>query len=200
MKINAKVHEGLCQRCKEVLEWRVKFNKYKPLTQPKKWFFSLTWIYTWLLFITPDLAKSAITTDAQTEASTTDPITSREIFTSTISALMSYVYNFYSSHPFFNSVKCLQKTVKDSYHIICKPCACELDLCTKCGKREEIVIPIQTENEPSRLSMRAENHPSKNHPRRNNRRGELEGGCEINLSDTEDEDEDLLVKQMINLN
>ncbi|XP_042304635.1 uncharacterized protein C9orf85 homolog isoform X4 [Sceloporus undulatus] len=75
-KINAKVHEGLCQRCKEVLEWRVKFNKYKPLTQPKK------------------------------------------------------------------CVKCLQKTVKDSYHVICKPCACELDLCAKCGKREEIVIPI----------------------------------------------------------
>ncbi|XP_062828062.1 uncharacterized protein C9orf85 homolog isoform X2 [Anolis carolinensis] len=74
-KINAKVHEGLCQHCKEVLEWRVKFNKYKPLTQSKK------------------------------------------------------------------CVKCLQKTVKDSYHIICKPCACELDLCAKCGKREEIVIP-----------------------------------------------------------
>ncbi|XP_077792080.1 uncharacterized protein C9orf85 homolog isoform X2 [Podarcis muralis] len=36
-KINAKIHEGLCQHCKEVLEWRVKFNKYKPLTQPKKW-------------------------------------------------------------------------------------------------------------------------------------------------------------------
>ncbi|XP_042304633.1 uncharacterized protein C9orf85 homolog isoform X2 [Sceloporus undulatus] len=135
-KINAKVHEGLCQRCKEVLEWRVKFNKYKPLTQPKK------------------------------------------------------------------CVKCLQKTVKDSYHVICKPCACELDLCAKCGKREEIVIPIQTENEPSRMSLRTENHPSKSDLRRNNRRGELEGGCEINLSDTEDEDEDLdlLVKQIKNLN
>ncbi|XP_067320529.1 uncharacterized protein C9orf85 homolog isoform X2 [Anolis sagrei] len=74
-KINAKVHEGLCQHCKEVLEWRVKFNKYKTLTQSKK------------------------------------------------------------------CVKCLQKTVKDSYHIICKPCACELELCAKCGKREDIVIP-----------------------------------------------------------
>lgn len=41
----------------------------------------------------------------------------------------------------FSSVKCLQKTVKDSYYIICKPCALQLELCAKCGKKEEIVIP-----------------------------------------------------------
>ncbi|XP_047379769.1 uncharacterized protein C9orf85 homolog isoform X2 [Sciurus carolinensis] len=35
-KINQKLHDGLCQRCKEVLEWRVKYNKYKPLSKPKK--------------------------------------------------------------------------------------------------------------------------------------------------------------------
>ncbi|XP_045436076.1 uncharacterized protein C9orf85 homolog isoform X2 [Pipistrellus kuhlii] len=35
-KINAKVHDGVCQRCKEVLEWRVKYSKYKPLSKPKK--------------------------------------------------------------------------------------------------------------------------------------------------------------------
>lgn len=39
------------------------------------------------------------------------------------------------------SVKCLQKSVKDSYHIICRPCACELEVCAKCGKKEDIVIP-----------------------------------------------------------
>ncbi|XP_047555726.1 uncharacterized protein C9orf85 homolog isoform X3 [Lutra lutra] len=37
-KINAKLHDGVCQRCKEVLEWRVKYSKYKPLSKPKKWF------------------------------------------------------------------------------------------------------------------------------------------------------------------
>ncbi|KAM8962877.1 guanine deaminase isoform 4-T5 [Lycaon pictus] len=36
-KINAKLHDGVCQRCKEVLEWRVKYSKYKPLSKPKKW-------------------------------------------------------------------------------------------------------------------------------------------------------------------
>ncbi|XP_037586540.1 uncharacterized protein C9orf85 homolog isoform X1 [Cebus imitator] len=74
-KINAKLHGGVCQHCKEVLEWRVKYSKYRPLSKPKK------------------------------------------------------------------CVKCLQKTVKDSYHIICRPCAYELEVCAKCGKKEDIVIP-----------------------------------------------------------
>ncbi|KAK1806884.1 hypothetical protein P4O66_005367 [Electrophorus voltai] len=75
-KANAKVHDGLCQRCTEILEWRVKYNKYKFLTQPRK------------------------------------------------------------------CVKCLQKTVKDAYHIMCKSCALSLELCAKCGKKEEIVITL----------------------------------------------------------
>lgn len=39
------------------------------------------------------------------------------------------------------SVRCSQKAVKDAYHIICKPCALQLQLCCKCGKKEEIVLP-----------------------------------------------------------
>ncbi|XP_072467631.1 uncharacterized protein C9orf85 homolog isoform X2 [Notamacropus eugenii] len=78
-RINAKLHDGVCQHCKEVLEWRVKYSKYKPLSKPKK------------------------------------------------------------------CVKCLQKTVKDSYHMICRPCACELEVCAKCGKKEEIVLPLQVQ-------------------------------------------------------
>ncbi|KFP69388.1 Uncharacterized protein C9orf85, partial [Acanthisitta chloris] len=73
-KINAKLHDGVCQHCKGILEWRVKFSKYKLLSKPKK------------------------------------------------------------------CVKCLQKTVKDPYHIICRPCAGKLEICAKCGKQEEIVI------------------------------------------------------------
>ncbi|RVE68394.1 hypothetical protein OJAV_G00091120 [Oryzias javanicus] len=77
-KANAKVHDGLCQHCKGVLEWKVKYSKYKPLTQPKK------------------------------------------------------------------CVKCSQKTVKDAYHIVCKPCSLQLEICCKCGKKEEIVIPVNS--------------------------------------------------------
>ncbi|KAI4902836.1 hypothetical protein NFI96_011720 [Prochilodus magdalenae] len=80
-KANAKVHDGLCQRCKDILEWKVKYNKYKSLTQPRK------------------------------------------------------------------CVKCLQKTVKDAYHIMCKACALRLELCAKCGKNEEVVIPLNKEEE-----------------------------------------------------
>lgn len=80
-KAKTKAHDGLCQHCKGVLEWKVKYNKYKPLTQLRK------------------------------------------------------------------CVKCLQKTVKDAYHIICKPCALKLELCAKCGKKEEIVPLDQNEEE-----------------------------------------------------
>ncbi|RMC01039.1 hypothetical protein DUI87_22303 [Hirundo rustica rustica] len=91
-KINAKLHDGVCQHCKGILEWRVKFRKYKLLTKPKK------------------------------------------------------------------CVKCLQKTVKDPYHIICRPCAGKLEICAKCGKQEEIVIPIdkgedRTESETSKIGQ-----------------------------------------------
>ncbi|XP_011619956.1 uncharacterized protein C9orf85 homolog isoform X2 [Takifugu rubripes] len=78
-KAKAKIHDGLCQHCKDVLEWKVKYNKYKTLTQPRKW--------------------------------------------------------------------CSQKTVKDAYHIICKPCALQLELCCKCGKKEEIIIPVNSQGE-----------------------------------------------------
>lgn len=29
--------EGCCQACKEVIEWKIKYKKYKPLTVMKKW-------------------------------------------------------------------------------------------------------------------------------------------------------------------
>ncbi|XP_061585927.1 uncharacterized protein C9orf85 homolog [Cololabis saira] len=77
-KANSKIHNGLCLHCKGVLEWKVKYNKYKSLTQPKK------------------------------------------------------------------CVKCSQKTVKDAYHIVCKPCSLQLEICCKCGKKEDIVIPINS--------------------------------------------------------
>jgi len=35
-QINSLVVGGVCTRCREIIEWRKKFNKYKPLTAPKK--------------------------------------------------------------------------------------------------------------------------------------------------------------------
>ncbi|XP_023273972.1 uncharacterized protein C9orf85 homolog [Seriola lalandi dorsalis] len=77
-KAKSKIHDGLCQHCKDVLDWKVKYNKYKSLTQPRK------------------------------------------------------------------CVKCSQKTVKDAYHIICKPCSLQLEICCKCGKKEDIIIPVNS--------------------------------------------------------
>lgn len=28
---------GVCKRCKDVIDWKIKYKKYKPLTVPKKW-------------------------------------------------------------------------------------------------------------------------------------------------------------------
>lgn len=36
-EINAIDHKGVCEHCKQILEWKVQYRKYKPLTQPKKW-------------------------------------------------------------------------------------------------------------------------------------------------------------------
>ncbi|CAF3395627.1 unnamed protein product [Rotaria sp. Silwood1] len=35
-EINSIEHKGLCEHCKQILEWKIHFRKYKPLTQPKK--------------------------------------------------------------------------------------------------------------------------------------------------------------------
>ncbi|XP_068722779.1 uncharacterized protein C9orf85 homolog [Montipora capricornis] len=35
-QINSLVVTGVCARCREIIEWRKKFKKYKPLTAPKK--------------------------------------------------------------------------------------------------------------------------------------------------------------------
>ena len=28
---------GCCKRCKDVLDWKIKYKKYKPLSQLRKW-------------------------------------------------------------------------------------------------------------------------------------------------------------------
>ncbi|KAL1491113.1 hypothetical protein ABEB36_011757 [Hypothenemus hampei] len=35
-EINAIQVNNVCQRCKDIIEWKIKYKKYKPLTQPKK--------------------------------------------------------------------------------------------------------------------------------------------------------------------
>ncbi|XP_072618725.1 uncharacterized protein C9orf85 homolog isoform X2 [Vulpes vulpes] len=117
-KINAKLHDGVCQRCKEVLEWRVKYSKYKPLSKPKK------------------------------------------------------------------CVKCLQKSVKDSYHIICRPCACELEVCAKCGKKEDIVIPFN--KEPEKTENPEINLHSNHRSCRRNEESDDDLDFDIDLDDPKD--------------
>ncbi|XP_077378343.1 uncharacterized protein C9orf85 homolog [Festucalex cinctus] len=111
-KANSKIHDGLCQRCKDVLDWRVKYNKYKSLTQPRK------------------------------------------------------------------CVKCSQKTVKDAYHVICKPCSLQLEICCKCGKKEDIVIPVN-----ANLDQKEEDKGSK-------KKGKKEEIGNLDSDDDFDDDDD----------
>lgn len=34
--INSLSINGVCKRCKDILEWKIKYKKYKPLTAPRK--------------------------------------------------------------------------------------------------------------------------------------------------------------------
>ncbi|XP_075582515.1 uncharacterized protein C9orf85 homolog [Pelecanus crispus] len=126
-KINAKLHDGVCQHCKGILEWRVKFSKYKLLSKPKK------------------------------------------------------------------CVKCLQKTVKDPYHIICRPCAGKLEVCAKCGKEEEIVIPI------GKGQDRTESMTTKNGQESSGLAEELDFDPNFSSSHS-DEDSDMLEERFKNMN
>lgn len=36
-ELNNMVISGCCKKCQDILEWKIKYKKYKPLTQPKKW-------------------------------------------------------------------------------------------------------------------------------------------------------------------
>ncbi|XP_054943112.1 uncharacterized protein C9orf85 homolog isoform X1 [Physeter macrocephalus] len=81
------------------------------------------------------------------------------------------------------SVKCLQKTVKDSYHIMCRPCACDLEVCAKCGKREDVVIPFNIEPEKTE---NVENNLRSSHRRSCRRNEESDDDLDFDLDDTEE--------------
>lgn len=122
-KAKSKVHDGLCQRCKDVLEWKVKYNKYKPITQAR------------------------------------------------------------------TCVKCSQKTVKDAYHVICKPCSIKLELCAKCGKKEDIVIPVNTSKEGKEEEEEDASLKKKGRGQRNKGLDELDTDDDFDLGSGDDDDD-----------
>ncbi|XP_068225348.1 golgin subfamily A member 6-like protein 25 [Palaemon carinicauda] len=72
-KINSLEVAEVCKRCQDVIAWKIKYKKYKLLSQPK------------------------------------------------------------------TCTKCHLKKIKDSYHVVCLDCAKALEICCKCGKKEEII-------------------------------------------------------------
>ncbi|XP_023289626.1 uncharacterized protein C9orf85 homolog [Orussus abietinus] len=76
---------NVCERCKKIIEWKIKYKKYKPLKAPTK------------------------------------------------------------------CTRCLQKVVKEAYHIKCTSCAKEDNTCPKCGEKAELVSPKLTEKDQFKL-------------------------------------------------
>ncbi|KAM4878735.1 uncharacterized protein C9orf85 homolog isoform 1-T1 [Sylvia borin] len=161
-KINAKLHDGVCQHCKGILEWRVKFRKYKLLTKPKK--------------------------------CCRGPLPTVVADTATVSAMKHWTQrNHWAVVHNTASVKCLQKTVKDPYHVICRPCAGKLEICAKCGKQEEIVIPIDKGQD------RTESETSKNGQENSKSKDELDFDTKFSSADS-GEDSDVLEEQFKSMN
>jgi len=48
-------------------------------------------------------------------------------------------------------IKCEQKTVKQSYHNICLPCARQQGVCSKCGQEKEIIEGKPSKEEQIKL-------------------------------------------------
>lgn len=122
-KLNTKVHDGVCQRCKDILEWKIKYNKYKLLTKPKK------------------------------------------------------------------CVKCFQKTVKEAYHVLCKPCALKLGFCAKCGKSEQIVISLNENNPEEHLAEGRSNVGNTNKRSRKDEGDQYDSDSDSYFCSDEDEDD-----------
>lgn len=43
---------GVCPRCRDQIEWKRKYGKYKPLVEPAKW---LVFYSFWVIFVNFDL-------------------------------------------------------------------------------------------------------------------------------------------------
>lgn len=90
-------------------------------------------------------------------------------------------------------MKCLQKTVKDPYHIICRPCAGKLEICAKCGKQEEIVILIDKGQD------RTDGETSKNGQESSKLKDELYFDTNLTSADS-GKDSDMLEEQFKSMN
>ncbi|KAK3886600.1 hypothetical protein Pcinc_009248 [Petrolisthes cinctipes] len=101
--INDKEIAEVCKKCQDIIAWKVKYRKYKPLSQPK------------------------------------------------------------------TCIKCHNKSVKDAYYNVCLPCAKNLEVCCKCGNKEEIVSHFSPSEKEQLQAMAQLDHEVKALPERKRR-------------------------------
>ena len=108
--LNSLVIGGVCAHCKETIEWKIKYQKYKPLTAPKKW------------YVNPRLAQRQAC--------------SRKLSICMFTCVYVYILNetCVVYHTPLYSVLCQQKAVKRAYYTICDQCGQRQGVCAKCGR------------------------------------------------------------------
>ncbi|KAJ3144422.1 hypothetical protein HDU89_008248 [Geranomyces variabilis] len=128
-KIAALPAQGLCQKCLDIIDWRKRMSKYKPLTQPK------------------------------------------------------------------TCLACHGKKIKDAYHVLCRDCAGEQNVCAKCRESTEIVISdhkpasqrLREEQEQQQLLASMSERQRRSYLRKI-ARGDEDGACKIAQVAAEKED------------
>lgn len=78
--------------------------------------------------------------------------------------------------------------MKDSYHIMCRPCACELEVCAKCGKKEDIVTPFNKEPEKTENTENNVRSKYRRNCSKNEEKSDEDLDFDIDLDDSEEDD------------
>ncbi|PRD20787.1 UNVERIFIED_CONTAM: C9orf85 [Trichonephila clavipes] len=108
--LNAMKLTSLCSKCEGIIQWKIKFKKYKPLTVPAKCI-QTCHINEWL-GLEWQQAKKYETKHLVANLTSTTRAKSRLPI----------------------CIKCEEKTVKSAYHNICSNCSENLNVCAKCGE------------------------------------------------------------------
>lgn len=71
---------------------------------------------------------------------------------------------------------------------MCKPCACELEVCAKCGKKEDIVTPFNKEPEKTENTEKSPRSKCRRSRRENEEKSDEDLDFDIDLDDSEEDD------------
>jgi len=118
---------GLCQRCHDIIEWRKKFRKYKPIKNLTKWCASIH---------LAALRCSSLPLARSTRIGAAACLSAFVI----MHVLIQYFFDLFLCSCLVSlSACCGEKKVRSAYHLWCTDCAKGADCCPKCLQNRELV-------------------------------------------------------------